>query len=132
MKKMLITLVAISLSSASFAVQSSQQSKKMTKKQISGLIATKSCLQARSNLFKNGWKSVHTNRIEEESESQQAFLKKYPDLDYCQATGYGECYGSYKRGNQYLMVTYLAEGSQERFESSYCGTGEFKLSNSPF
>lgn len=129
---MLITLVAISLSSASFAVQSSQQSKNMTKKQISGLIATKSCLQARSNLFKNGWKSFHTNRIEEESESQQAFLKKYPDLDYCQATGYGECFGNYKRGNQYLMVTYLAEGSQEGFESSYCGTGEFKLSNSPF
>ena len=132
MKKMLITVVAISLSSACFAVQSSQQSKKMTKKQISGLIATKSCLQARSNLFKNGWKSFHTNRIEEESESQQAFLKKYPDLDYCQATGYGECFGNYKRGNQYLMVTYLAEGSQEGFESSYCGTGEFKLSNSPF
>lgn len=129
---MLITLVAISLSSASFAVQSSQQSKKMTEKQISGLIATKSCLQARSNLFKNGWKSFHTNRIEEESESQQAFLKKYPDLDYCQATGYGECYGSYKRGSQYLMVTYSAEGTQEGFESSYCGTGEFKLSNSPF
>lgn len=132
MKKMLITLVAISLSSASFAVQSSQQSKKMTKKQISGLIATKSCLQARSNLFKNGWKSFHTNRIEEESESQQAFLKKYPDLDYCQATGYGECYGSYKRGSQYLMVTYSAEGTQEGFESPNCGTGEFKLSNSPF
>ena len=100
---MLITLVAISLSSASFAVQSSQQSKNMTKKQISGLIATKSCLQARSNLFKNGWKSFHTNRIEEESESQQAFLKKYPDLDYCQATGYGECFGNYKRDRKSVV-----------------------------
>lgn len=132
MKKMLIGLVALSLSSTSFAEQSSQQLKKVTKKQISSSIANKSCLQARSNLFKTGWKSFHTNRIEEESESQQAFLKKYPDLDYCQATGYGECYGSYKRGSQYLMVTYLAEGTQEGFESSGCGTGEFKLSNSPF
>ena len=132
MKKMLITVVAISLSSACFAVQSSQQSKKMTKKQISGLIATKSCLQARSNLFKNGWKAFHRDRFGAMLEFHEPFLKKYPDLDTCRVTGYGECFGNYKRGNQYLMVTYLAEGSQERFESSYCGTGEFKLSNSPF
>ena len=132
MKKMLIGLVVLSLSSTSFAAQGSQQPKKVTNKQISSSIANKSCLQARKTLINNGWKAFHTNRIEEESESQQAFLKKYPDLNYCQATGYGECYGSYKRGSQYLMVTYSAEGTQEGFESSYCGTGEFKLSNSPF
>ena len=132
MKKMLIGLVVLSLSSTSFAAQGSQQPKKVTNKQISSSIANKSCLQARKTLINNGWKPNGQNRDEEPLEHQKALLKKYPDLDYCQATGYGECYGSYKRGSQYLMVTYLAEGSQEGFESSYCGTGEFKLSNLPF
>lgn len=132
MNKILIGLIAISLSSTSFAVQSSQQSKKVTKKQISSSIAKKSCLQARKTLINNGWKPNGQNRDEEPLEHQKALLKKYPDLAYCKATGYGECYGSYKKANQYLMVTYLAEDSQEGFESPNCGTGEFKLSNLPF
>ena len=132
MKKMLIGLVVLSLSSTSFAAQGSQQPKKVTNKQISSSIANKSCLQARKTLINNGWKPNVQNRDSEPFEFQKVIMRKYPDLESCAPTGYGECNGVYKRGNQYLMVTYLAEGSQERFESSYCGTGEFKLSNSPF
>lgn len=132
MKKMLIGLVILSLSSTSFAVQSSQQTKKVTKKQISSSIANKSCLQARKTLINNGWKPNVQNSDYEPTDSQKVIMRKYADLESCAPTGYGECNGVYKRGNQYLLVTYSAEGSLEGFESPSCGVVNFQLSNSPF
>ena len=104
----------------------------MTKKQISSSIANKSCLQARKTLINNGWKPNVQNSDYEPTDSQKVIMRKYADLESCAPTGYGECNGVYKRGNQYLLVTYSAEGSLEGFESPSCGVVNFHLSNSPF
>ena len=129
MKNITLGLIFISLSTFSFGANVST-TKKETKSKINSYIKGKSCLQARNNLIKNGWKPFAQNKDDSPLEYQEAIMHRYPDLEYCKATGYGECYGSYKKGGQYLMVAYLAEGGGN-FETPYCGVGDFKLSSSP-
>ena len=75
MKNITLGLIFISLSTFSFGANV-YTPKKETKSKINSYIKGKSCLQARKNLIKNGWKPFAQNRDEEPLEHQKALLKK--------------------------------------------------------
>lgn len=127
MKNITLGLIFISLSTFSFGANVST-TKKETKSKINSYIKGKSCLQARKTLMNNGWKPHSQNRDEEALDYQKAVMQKYPEIESCSPTGYGECTARYKKGIQYLTLTYAADGGSS-FESKECFATDFDLSN---
>lgn len=127
MKNITLGLIFISLSTFSFGANVSTP-KKETKSKINSYIKGKSCLQARKNLINNGWKPFAQNVDEEPFEYQKAVMQKYPEIEICSPTGYGECTARYKKGSQYLTLSYAADGGSS-FESKGCFATDFDLSN---
>jgi hypothetical protein len=127
MKNITLGLIFISLSTFSFGSNVSTP-KKETKSKINSYIKGKSCLQARKTLMNNGWKPHSQNRDEEALDYQKAVMQKYPEIESCSPTGYGECTARYKKGSQYLTLTYAADGGSS-FESKECFATDFNLSN---
>lgn len=98
----------------------------------------KSCVEIGKTFVKNGWTKYRdpdyppselTKPTADSPNPLYKTFKKYDELNYCRGTGYGECYGVFKKDKFWVTVEYYAEGGFTFEDGESCGAARYAVTD---